>query len=234
MRTPGRVEREDLAARSLSRIPGTALKLSPALQAHAAPARWLEVETLPAASENGRMRVNPDARLSVGLLLLSLGALGAFLWFGFGPLPLCGGECPPERPVCRDVSGEGCACTERLEIPPCQEISTAGFLPLCGGECPPERPICRDIGGLCECTESPDTLACGEFSDPLFLGFPICLGECPPEHICVPGGESCECIEFSIFSCGHWLGLPICAGECPEEQHCKQVEGDCICAPPPG
>ncbi|TDI97768.1 MAG: hypothetical protein E2O73_10745 [Deltaproteobacteria bacterium] len=114
-------------------------------------------------------------------------------------LPLCGGECPPARPICHEVEGT-CACTELPDPPPCFDFGGAPF-PVCLGECPPELPLCREIEGTCACTELPEPVECGDYADPLFPEFPICAGECPPEHVCMPGGESCECIEFLEIPC---------------------------------
>ncbi|MCZ6714146.1 MAG: hypothetical protein O7B29_09400 [Deltaproteobacteria bacterium] len=114
-------------------------------------------------------------------------------------LPLCGGECPPARPICHEVEGT-CACTELPDPAPCFDFGGAPF-PVCLGECPPELPLCREIEGTCACTELPEPVECGDYADSLFPGFPICAGECPPEHVCIPGGESCECIEFPEIPC---------------------------------
>ena len=105
----------------------------------------------------------------------------------------------PERPICHDVEGS-CVCTELPEPPPCVDFGGAPF-PVCLGECPPELPLCREVEGTCACTEPPEPVECGDYADPLFPGFPICAGECPPEHVCIPGGESCECIEFPEIPC---------------------------------
>jgi hypothetical protein len=57
---------------------------------------------------------------------------------------MCGGDCPPETPVCRDL-GDLCACTP--DVLPC-ELSTPG---MCGGSCPDDMPVCRDFGDMCAC-----------------------------------------------------------------------------------
>ncbi len=82
--------------------------------------------------------------------------------------------------------------------------------PLCAGECSADAPLCVYTDDGCECKGEPESVKCGDYADPLFSGFPICAGECPPEHVCIPGGESCECIEFPEIPCD--LHPLICEG----------------------